>query len=235
MDISKLEDVFKDIWEHDNKNKKPTRPYENTFQKWAFWLMVGCFLLGLVVAISTKIVSTEWQKITALLLVIASQVVALVYQMSLALQSFKFIREPTRHFLQPLTTLAAQDYQLAKGMVRFERSQLEYVLARLKLEISQMKSRVGLLVGAVETVGLVPVAVTSAFSAYGYFADGKIKFQEIDWIVYALMGLYVVVVPVLFFTHKLDRYALVVETAIKFKESEANNAFNPDAPKRRAG
>jgi hypothetical protein len=235
MDISKLEDVFKDIWEHDNKNKKPTRPYENTFQKWTFWLMIWCFLAGLVVALSTKVINTDWQKITALLLVIASQVVALVYQLSLALQSFKFIKEPTRHFLQPLTAVAAQDYQLAKGMVRFDRNQLEYVLARLKLEIAQMKSRVGMLVGAVETVGLVPVAVTSAFSAFGYFADGKIMFQEIDWIVYALMGLYVVVVPVLFFTHKLDRFALVVETAIKFKDTEANNAFNPDAPKRRAG
>ena len=235
MDITKLEDVFKDIWEHDTKNKKPTRPYENRFQKWAFWLMVGTFALGLLVALSTKVVETDWQKITALLLVIVSQVVALVYQLSLALQSFRFFREPTRHFLQPLTLLAAQDYQLANGMVRFERNQLEYVLARLRLEISQMKARVGLLVGAVETVGLVPVAVTTAFSAYGFFADGKLRFQEIDWIVYALMGLYVAVLPVLFFTHKLDRYALVVETAIKFKECEANNAFNPDAPKRRAG
>lgn len=178
---------------------------------------------------------TDWQKITALSFVAASQVVALVYQLSFALQGFRFIKEPTRHFLQPLTALAAQDYLLAKGMARFERNQLEYVLARIKLEIVQMKSRVGLLVGAIETVGLVPVAVTTAFSAFGYFADGKIEFQEVDWIVYALMSLYVVAVPVIVFTHKLDRYALVVETALKLKSAEANNALNADAPSRRAG
>ncbi len=221
MDVTKLEDIFRDIWEHDNKNKNPIRLYESSFQKWTFWLMVGSFSLGLVVALSTKFVDTDWQKITALLLVIISQVVALVYQLSFAFQSFRFFREPARQFLEPLTAIAVRDYRFAKDMMRFERNQLEYMLARLRLEIAQMKSRVGLLVGAVETVGLVPVAVTTTLSVYGYFSDEKIKFQEIDWIVYALMGLYVVIVPILFFTHKLDRYALVVETAIKLKQNDS--------------
>lgn len=180
--------------------------------------MIGSFGLGLLVALSTKIFTSEYQKLFALLFVVVAQVLSLVYQMAIIFQSFQVLRVPTRHFLEPVTVSAAKDYQLASNMQRFNLSQLEYAFARLSLEVAQIRSRVGILIGAIEKVGIVPVALTTAFSAYGYFADGKIAFEQVDWVVYALMGLYVSVLPVLFFSHKLDRYALVVETAIKLKQ-----------------
>lgn len=225
MDISKLESIFQDIWENEADQKKPARPYDNHFQKWVFWLMVDSLGLGLLIALSTKIFISENQKLFSLLFVVLSQVLSLVYQLSIIFQSVRVLKAPTRHFLEPVTASAAKDYQLAYNMQRFNLSQLNYALARLRLEVAQIRSRVGILIGAVEKVGIVPVALTTAFSAYGYFADGKIAFEQVDWVVYALMGLYVSVLPVLFFSHKLDRYALVVDTAIKLKQSNANNSL----------
>ena len=196
MQLGKLEIIFQDIWEHDGEAREKARPYHNKFQKYSFWAMVLLFVLAITVAISTKFIGPyAWQKLTALVLVALSQISALLYQLSFVFGAFKILKEPTRHFLEPVTRSSAKDYDLALSLLRFDKAQLEYAKNRLLLECEQIKSRVNLLVGAIDKVGILPVAVTWFLAAYKYFDKGELDFSEVDWLVYVLMGIYIVAVP----------------------------------------
>ena len=220
MQLRKLETIFQDIWEHDGSTKEKARPYQNNFQKYTFWAMISFFILAILFAVSTKFIGPlPWQKLIALVFVALSQISALLYQLSIIFQGFKVLKEPARHFLEPVTKSSAQDFELATSLSRFEESQLEYAKNRLLLECEQMKSRVSILVGAIEKVGILPVAVTWVLAAYKYFDKGALVFSEVDWLVYGLMGIYIIAVPILFFIHKLQRYILVVETSLSIKEA----------------
>ncbi|WP_459893753.1 hypothetical protein [Desulfothermus okinawensis] len=219
--MGKLERIFQNIWEHDGDTREKARPYQNKFQKYSFWAMILLFILAITVAISTKFIGLfSWQKLTALMFVALSQVSALLYQLSFIFEGFKILKEPTRHFLEPVTKSSAHDYDLALSLSRFDVAQLEYAKNRLLLECEQMKSRVNILVGAIDKVGILPVAVTWFLAAYKYFDKGALVFSEVDWLVYGLMGIYIVAVPILFFIQKLQRYILVIETTLNIKTNK---------------
>ena len=225
MGLINLEYIFKDLWEHEAKEK--SRLFENNFQKVTFWVTLGSFFIALVIAISTNFIDHHnIQKLVAIGLVALSQLSALLFQLSFVFSGFRILKEPIRLILKPLTKLAVRDYELALSMSRFDISQLNYAKSRLALESKHMKSRVNILVGAIDKVGILPVVVTWVFSAYKYFHDNKLQFSEVDWLVYGLMGIYIVAILAFFFTHKIERYILVIDTAQNFKE--ANNVINSD-------
>jgi len=212
-----MEEIFKLILESERQHQRPIRPYENPIQKFSFIGMWIAFGSAIAVAFSTRFYDTGELKLAALVLVVIAQLAAIVYQLSVALQGILVIFQPALHFLQPLTISAKHDYKLASEMSEFNQHELDYAVKRLRLEISQMKSRIGLLVGAIETVGLIPVSATTAFSLYSYFVDKKIAFTGVDWIIYAFMAFYLAIISVIFFSHKLERYALAIDAAIQLK------------------
>jgi hypothetical protein len=114
------------------------------------------------------------------------------------------------------------DFELAESFSRFTESQLYYAKERISLEGSHMKARVSMLVGALDKVGIIPVSVTWILASYKYIANGTITFDQIDWLIYPLLGLYLVMLPILFFAHKLERYLLLVNTAIEIKANKSN-------------
>lgn len=226
MQLVKLESIFQEIWEHDGVPREKGKAYLNPFQKWMFWLMFIFFCIAILVALSTKVQVFSWQKPVALILVLLAQITGIFYQLSFVFEAFKIFKTPTRHFLEPITESAVRDFNLAESFSRFSESQLYYAKERLSLESAHMKSRVNLLVGALDKVGIVPVLVAWLMASYKYIANGTIAFEQIDWLVYGLLGLYLVMLPILFFAHKLERYLLLVNTALEIK---ANKAMQPTA------
>ena len=222
MDLASLESIFKEIWEHDSSLRTKGNAYLSPFQKWTFWLMFIFFGLALLLALSTRIQLYDWQKPFALLLALLAQITGVLNQLSFVYEGIKIFRAPARHFLEPVTESSAKDYKLAESFSRFTETQLFYAKERLSLESSHMKARVGMLVGAVEKVGIVPVLVTWLFASYKYIAGGEVMFEQIDWLVYGLLALYLIMLPILFFVHKLERYQLLVITALKIKANKSS-------------
>jgi len=212
-----MEQIFKRILENEQQHQKPIRPYENEIQKFSFIGMWIAFGAAIAFALSTRFYDIGELKLAALGLVVVAQIAAIVYQLSVALQGILVISQPALHFLHPLAISAQQDYELASKMSALNQHELDYAVKRLRLEISHIKSRIGLLVGAIETVGLIPISATTAFSLYTYFVDKKIEFTGLDWIVYAFMAFYLAIISVIFFSHKLERYALAIDTAIQLR------------------
>jgi hypothetical protein len=221
VQLAKLDSIFREIWEHDGNPREKGKAYLNPFQKWTFWLMFGFFGLAVIMALSTKIEIYDWQKPIALILVLLAQITGLLYQLSFVFEAFKIFKAPTRHFLEPVTESSVRDFELAESFSRFTESQLYYAKERLSLESTHMRSRVNLLVGALDKVGIIPVLVAWILASYKYIADGSIVFEQIDWLVYGLLGLYLVTLPILFFAHKLERYLLLVNTAIEIKANKS--------------
>ena len=189
------------------------------------------FGLAVLIALSTKIELYDWQKPFALFLSLLAQITGILYQLSFVYEEIRIFRAPARHFLEPVTESSAKDYKLAESFSRFSQTQLFYAKERLSLESTHMKARVGMLVGAIEKVGIVPVLVAWLFASYKYFADGEVMFEQVDWLVYGLLALYLVMLPILFFVHQLERYQLLVITALEIK---ANKSSQQDAQKTRA-
>lgn len=220
MQLATLDSIFREIWEHDGNPKERGKAYLNPFQKWAFWLMFGFFIAAILVALSTKLEVFFWQKPTALILILLAQISGLLYQASFIFEVFKVFKAPARHFLEPITESSVRDFELADSFSRFTESQLYYVKERLSLESKHMRSRVSLLVGALNKVGIIPVLITWILASYKYMADGSISFEQIDWLAYGLLGLYLATLLILFFVHKLERYLLLVNTAIEIKANK---------------
>lgn len=217
LQLIKLDSIFREFWEHDKNSKDKGKTYLTPFQKWTFWLMFGFFSTALILALSTKVEIYYWQKPFALILVLLAQLAGILFQLSFAFEAFKFFKAPTRHFLEPITKSSVRDYELAEYFSRFTESQLYYVKERLLLESKHIHSRVSLLVGALDKVGIIPVLVTWILASFKYIASGSIVFEQIDWLVYGLLGLYLISLPILFFIHQLERYLLLVNTAIEIK------------------
>jgi hypothetical protein len=222
VQIAKLDSIFREIWEHDGNPKEKGKAYLNPFQKWTFWLMFSFFGVAMIIAVSTKVEVYDWQKPIALILVLLAQISGLLYQLSFVFEAFKIFKAPARHFLEPVTESSVRDFELAESFSRFTESQLYYAKERLSLESKHMRSRISLLVGALDKVGIIPVLVAWILASYKYIADGSIAFEQIDWLVYGLLGLYLVTLPILFFVHKLERYLLLVNTAIEIKANKSS-------------
>jgi hypothetical protein len=219
---TKLESIFQEIWEHDEKQKEKGKANFNPFQKLTLGLSFLFFCIALIVALSTKISTSELQKPVALVFTFLSQTTGILYQLSFIFEASKIFKKPTRHFLRPIAKSSAVDFELAESFHKFTEQQLHYAKERISLERSHMKARVGMLVGALEKVGIIPVLVTWILASYKYIANGTITFDKIDWLVYLLLGLYVVMLPILSFAHKLERYLLLVNTALEIKADKSN-------------
>lgn len=227
LKTSEIEKIFQELSDHDKSQQVKLRPYDTRFQKITFWMSVGSLVFTLIIVATSKIQLFDWhgwQKPTALLSVILCQLSVIAYQAStIVVPTAKFLKEPTRHFLDPLTKKSTADYSLAVSFSQFQATHLEYVVQRMELEVDQMKKRIALLAGAIDKVGIVPITITWALAVYKYVVNDELQFSQIDYIIYGLMALYIMAISMIFFVHKLERYVLLIKTAITVKKDEADN------------
>lgn len=217
MQLAKLESIFQEIWEHDSSANGRGKAWLNGFQKWTFILMFGFFTCAGLIALTSKFNPAQWHKPVALLFVLGTLLTGFLYQLSLVFTALRIFKAPARHFLEPVTASAAKDFQLANSFTRFGQAELLYAKNRLGMESTHMRARTAILVGALEKVGIFPVLIAWVLASYKYLADGTVAFEQIDWIAYGLLGLYIATLPALFFVHKLERYTLLIDTALEIK------------------
>jgi hypothetical protein len=134
-----------------------------------------------------------------------------------------FIPDLTRTIKNPIRSFFNDNRHRRNGIItlsnvlsRYSKEDLEFVLSITKLESQHLKSRIGLLVGSLESVGIVPLIVTTIISGYSLFADEKIPY--ITWAAYGLLSLYVILFPYNLLIHKLEVIILSIENSIKIKD-----------------
>ncbi|WP_316364675.1 hypothetical protein [Candidatus Thiodiazotropha sp. CDECU1] len=228
MEMGSIESIFKEISDHDAPADLKIKLYDNNFQKWTLIISSGSFIVALFIALLTANIEIEGerQKLTVLVLIVISQIGAILYLLAIPIEAIKIARKPSKHFLEPVGTSTNKDFKLAQSLSRYEESLLVNVLKRLQLETAQMRGRVALLVGAIEKVGIIPVSVATLVALYKYFDGSKTNFEWIDHVAFGLMFLYLVMFFIVLFVHRLERYVLIAETALNIKAPERSETGN---------
>lgn len=216
--MEKFRDIFEVIWEYDKTTRGIRKPYDNNVQKWLFRIMVIFFILAILAALATHFKPLQGAaKAASLFFVVISQLSGFAYNISMIFLGIKTLISPTKEFMEPASERAEHDFRLAEILSRFDKDQLQFAKNKLEQEALHMRGRIAFLVGAIEKVGILPIVVTTIISFHNFSADKENQLFDVDWLMYGLLGLYVVFLPVSFFVHKIERYTLSLETAIALK------------------
>jgi hypothetical protein len=68
-----------------------------------------------------------------------------------------------------------RDYALLERLREYPAPVLEYAAERLVLEADQLRSRLGMLIGVVDKVGIIPMTVGTVVSSYKFVAEANVR------------------------------------------------------------
>jgi len=165
--------------------------YETTFQKVSFFGSIGSLGLGVLAGCYfryfQKIEQVGW---IALFGISIASIGAIAYQIALAVPEVSKLKNPEREVSSPLVEAFNDDMDLIYQLsISFEPHHLSYAKAMYASMAKQARERIGLLVGALDKVGLIPVAATTYLSIAKAIKDG-LDFGPYQWVVVAFVCLY---------------------------------------------
>src|SRR5690606_28748205 len=86
-----------------------------------------------------------------------------------------------------------------------------------ELEARQTTERVGVIIGSVSKLGLIPIFISWLYMAYQVSEDPDWR-SNVDWLVYTVTGLYIVLsFPMNRIVQQCERYFLILQTALDLK------------------
>ena len=165
--------------------------YETALQKWTFFVAAGLLLAGAMAAGITYFWKNPYVALAGLLALLGSTLVAVVYQMASALPDLVKLRNVEREVSSPLLAQFNDDMDLVNELSQTcEVHHLSYARESFILMARQLRERISLLVGAIEKVGIIPLAVTAYLSFTKAQKEGLVVFGGVEWAFAAFIFLY---------------------------------------------
>ncbi len=194
------------------------QPYETAAQKWCLGLSLGSFCVGIFFALSTHIWKNEYLLLTALLAVLASSLFAMAYQIASITPELAKFRNIEREVSVPFLAEFNNDVDLINELSQTcEIHHLNFARANFVLMAKQLRERIGILVGALEKVGLIPLATTAYFAFIKFQREGVEPFSGIDWVFAAFAFLYILAVRMTGTAQWMEKISEIYEQAIALK------------------
>jgi len=78
---------------------------------------------------------------------------------------------PTTDLLKPIIQALEPQIELTNKLKKFKSSELQLVIDRLNFDTNRIKSRLGLLVGAIERLGIVPFIIALFFTSHKFLTS----------------------------------------------------------------
>lgn len=138
-----------------------------------------------------------------------------------AIDLFVVIRNPTKSMLEPIAEAAKEQQQLTEKLVNFHVTELELAINRISYDIKRMKFRIGIIVGAVERLGIIPFAVALYFSILKFIETQIMGVGYIIGLAF-IGGIYLGVLLCSNILQRLDYYLLVLRSAKEIAEKKAS-------------
>ena len=193
--------------------------YETVFQKISFIGSIGALALGMLTGIFFRYLHTEWLGWTALVSVSAAAVGAMTYQIAQLIPELMKLRNPEREISNPLVSTFNSDMDLIHQLATsFEHHHLSYAKVMYTNMARQMRERIGLLVGALDKIGIIPVAVTTYLSYAKAVKDG-LNFGPYEWIGIAFICLYLLAIRMASAAQWMEHIAELYAHALSVKPS----------------
>jgi hypothetical protein len=216
------------------------KPFVNRWQRWffkvAFWTMVLSIITMVVGVVSFQV----WgAKLPAPILLLGILGLPPISGFSLMLSAlvvvvpklFRYYNHAEQAELEPVLDSFDKELDLINHLANnYERHDLEYAQERVALEVGQSRSWKALCVGALDKVGLFPLAVVAYFSWQKLRAEQPLVFSglpEVEWgVVATLVFVYLLSFSQYSTCLQLDRFCLVLKHAVEKKKLEppARNA-----------
>lgn len=213
-------DILTSILEGETKPLS-LKPWENHTQFVLFTTSAVTLGIGFLFAAATHIWTEKWVAYTSLLSLVIAMVSSAIYQLAVAFPVLKMLRHPEKSLASPATERFNNDIDRISSLARdFEKHHLEYARDRLALIADQLRNRISFLVGAIEKVGILPLAITGYLSAEKVLSDPKLASSGIEWVFGALIALYLIAIHLLLVSQQLERLVLIVRHAASKKGSE---------------
>ena len=226
MQTNNIELIFKQIIEHDNKNRQKVELYKTDYEKYTLVVSIVSFFLTLIIAISSNSLNEYFSlevlkvlKMISILLLMLSLLSAMIYSSINIYSGIKSFQGLNRTFFNPITKFSVENYEFSHSLIHFTKEELLYVSKRLSLEIEQMKKRVSMLIGLIDKIGIIPAIVSLSLVISKNIEVVETLYNKFDWLAYAIVGIYIIGIIALSFIHKIERYILILDTAINLKEN----------------
>lgn len=201
---------------HKAKSSKLTL-YDTKFEKLLLSLTSGLVVIGAIVGAGAAYSGSKFWELTALLLVFAAEISFIVYQLVSLIPDLLKLRNPERSFIAPYGEVFNDDVDLIAELAScHDEKHLRYAAQYFALSAEQLRTRIGLLVGAIEKVGLIPLGVTTYLSITKLAKEGAV-FGGAEWFLLGLILFYLFSVRMGLVAQWLDRTALLFRAAVESK------------------
>jgi hypothetical protein len=203
---------------------RPLRFFANPAHKVFFWLSVLA-MGGVVLCVLFFNFVTQWRGLATLtrLLVVVYYISATLGMVFATIPSFRLFLSPEKSLLGPVIGVFDQELGLITRVAyTYERRDLEYALDRATLMVTQLRSRIALLIGALDKVGVVPLLIGAYFSVRQLLRDQPLTSSELSWMIGLGVGLgimYAGGIGLLGWAQYLDHVCLVLKHAVQAKQA----------------
>jgi hypothetical protein len=167
----------------------------------------------------------QWWGTLALLSVLMAYVSGILFVLAGILSSVRFLLHPGSGWSEPTVESFDEELGLMTRLAHdYERRDLEYALDRITLLATQIRSRIALVIGALDKVGVIPLAIGAYFSVRRLLREQPSTPSDLSWMWGVAIGLgflYVAGLSLLEWAQDLDDACLVLKHAVQAKQSDA--------------
>lgn len=209
--------IFESIINHSSNFKQTRKSRVERLQSGFTLMMFVSFAVAILGAGLTHIWDHQWLVDFSWLMVLVSQSCAVFSQIGFIVEILTFMRNPFKTYMGSHLERLSDQNELAKKLTAYGAQSLRYAASCFEIEARQLTERVGVIIGPISKLGLIPIFVSWLYMVYRIGEDPNWS-SNVDWLVYTVTGLYIVLsFPMNKIVQKCERYNLVLQTALDLK------------------
>jgi hypothetical protein len=197
--------------------------YKTSFQKFCFIGSVVSLIFWFVAGICFRITGVGWLGIVSLIAYFATTILVVIYQMAQIIPEARRLKNPERDISASLVNTFNDDMDLIYHLsTSFESHHLSYAKEMYGKMARQLRERIGLLVGALDKIGIVPIAVT-AYLTYSRAIKEGLSFGPYEWVGISFVLLYLLAIRMTSTAQWMEHVAEIYAHAYSFRISRQSN------------
>lgn len=133
--------------------------------------------------------------------------------------------QPERELLESTVSQFPKDLQLARFIARsFDKITIEFAQQRFVMLSEHLTQRISLMLGIIETIGLIPMGITAYLAFKKLEIDGfNLDLVYLQWVGFGVVFLYFVAYLLRISAQEFLRHSQVLKLALDLKQQDALN------------
>jgi len=196
-------------------------------------LMAISFALSLISAVLTRVpvvfdyVTRQSLVDFAFLSVFVSQLFAFIHNIIVILYGIPAIFRPINLIVDPILDDILLDVRDVERLVKFRKRDLKHAIERIDLGIKHVRSRLSILCGAIDKIGVIPAIVTWSIAYFNY--RDKVSSDVLYMAGMAISLSFIMGIFGEIALHKVERMLCVLKVALSYVED--SEKFKGDIPR----